>query len=134
MATAGVTPVNYLQLGYTLILDSTDGSWHVVRCVGDASSPTLSIDDDSVVSGPVNARWNSTSWELWNDDAGAWFAPQLTGDAKTPSFSFGAAGVSAPGNARIRNRKIQLLNGTTSTWHTMFVDGASATFGPPDLT
>ena len=130
----GVTFVNYLlQTNYTLVLDASDGTFHVVRCSGDVSSPAFSVDDTGVVSGPVNARWNGTSWELWNDDAQAWFAPQLTGSSTSPSLSFGSAGVAAPGNARLQNRKLQLLNGATSTWHTMFVSGGAASFSGPDI-
>lgn len=129
------TPVNYLlQSLYTLILDADEGSFRAVRCTGDASAPAVSIDDAGVVAGPVNARWNSTSWELWNDDAGAWFAPYLSGDSKLPVLNFGAAGVSAPGNARIHNRKLQLLNTDTSTWHTVFTSGSALTFSASDPT
>jgi hypothetical protein len=132
---AGVTPVNWqLHNNYTLILDTEDGSFRVIRCAGDASSPTLSIDDSGVVAGPINLRWNSTSLELWNDDAGAWFALLLTGPANAPVLGFGTAGTAAPGNARQHNNKLQLLNLDTGTWHTLFVDGASATFGGPDNT
>jgi hypothetical protein len=129
------TPVNYLlQSLYTLILDADEGSFRAVRCTGDASSPAVSIDEAGVVSGPVNARWNSTSWELWNDDAGAWFAPFLSGDAKAPEINFGDSGVAIPGNARLNNRKLQILNTDTTTWHTVFTSAASLTFSASDPT
>lgn len=131
----GVVPVNYLMQGlYTLVLDVNDGAFRAVRCTGDASSPAVAIDEAGVVAGPINARWNSTSWEIWNDEVGAWFAPFLSGDSKAPEINFGDSGVAIPGNARINNRKLQILNTDTSTWHTVFTSGASLTFSASDPT